>query len=649
MRRFVTAGILALVVALFAGCNDQESQTPTEPQFKPGNNKVSYDCEAAGLQEQLDALNEAVEAILMHRPTVKGALSNVDNMARKVCVEEPNYEAALEQYYEFEMLVNGQALDKLVGGETARQALLDMAYTFASGGDYNPGFSIPPEALGDLGAVWVVPAGVAEELVVDDGDFALRVLEGTFPPDAGDVTIVAYRLPDDYAGEGDYSFAPYDPLPEIWWVETSVQLVPLAGGGDGLEVWECLLDDTFINSAVIAHALDEGGVELLPRLDGPPPVGFNCDNADDYPVIIGANAPGWLKLAGSVVQPVLSRLVSVRPLHAMYFKGTGLGGRAGSVSPFAPVIPVPAPAIEFDSRELNTEVSPGVFENRYYFNTTNATSFPNELFAELTPGTECPSRTIVSVYDAADDALIASFDCWGSNADLAAFSFPWPSGLNPPDNVYIELWDQLLDVTYRSNTVAIPIVFNTLTITGTGSGTVTRPIEDENGIIVGFAIDCHFTDGVPDAGDDCTHSAEEWVFYGGFVIAADAGFVFTGWSGPCAGTVSCVVPMDADKTLTANFSPVTGPVLNLTIPARLTVTASSDELLFSCEGGIFGNTCEYVFGAESIVMLEVIDWPGVSLPLWIGVTCNGGDNQQETCEFSMIGNQTVQLVPDTGV
>jgi hypothetical protein len=568
MRRFVTAGTLALVVALFAGCSDQEGQTPTEPQFKPGNNKVSYDCEAAGLQEQLDALNEAVEAILMHRPTVKGALSNVDNMARKVCVEEPNYEAALEQYFEFEMLVNGQALDKLVGGEVARQALLDMAYTFASGEDYNPGFSIPPEALGDLGAVWVVPAGVAEELVVDDGDFALRVLEGTFPPDAGNVTIVAYRLPDDYAGEGDYSFAPYDPLPEIWWVETSVQLVPLAAGGDGLEVWECLLDDTFINSAVIAHALDEGGVELLPRLDGPPPAGFDCDNADDYPVIIGANAPGWLKLAGSVVQPVLSRLVSVRPLHAMYFKGTGLGGRAGSVSPFAPVIPVPAPAIEFDSRELNTEVSPGVFENRYFFNTTNAASFPNELFAELTPGTECPSRTIVSVYDAANDALIASFDCWVSSS-LAAFSFSWPSFSNPPDDVYIELWDQLLDVTYRSNTVAIPIVFNTLTVAGAGTGSGYIPDWSP------YFQNCRY-DGAQTTGD-CTGEWEEWVRVSGVTAIADEGSTFEGWSGACTGIAPCTVWMDAHKSLTATFTADEVPPafsLSLNVAAGGTVSDS---------------------------------------------------------------------------
>jgi hypothetical protein len=248
----------------------------------------------------------------------------------------------------------------------------------------------------------------------------------------------------------------------------------------------------------------------------------------------------------------------------MYFKGTGLGGRAGSVSPFAPVIPVPAPIIEFDRRELNNEVSPGEFENRYFFNTTNAGDFPNELFVELTPGVECPSRTIVSVYDAANDALIASFDCWGSSS-LAAFSFSWPSGSNPPDDVYIELWDQLLDVTYRSNTVAIPIVFNTLTVAGAGAGS--GFLND------GFYFNCSY-DGVSTTGD-CTGEWEEWVRVRGIVPTANAGSTFDGWSGDCAGAI-CDVDMDTDKNATMTFSLEATPAytLSLNVGPNGTVTDS---------------------------------------------------------------------------
>ena len=637
MRRFVTAGFLALFVALFAGCDDQATDTPTEPQFKPGNSKVSYDCESPyDLQYQLDALNEAAETIFMSRPTLKGVASNIDNTARKVCTDDPNLAAALEQYYELELLVNGQDLSKLNGGEVARQAFLDMAYSFATGADYNPGFSIPPEALGPDGAVWIVPAGEARELVVDKGDFALRIEEGTFPAGAGDVTIVAYRLPDVFTN-GDYSFAPYAPLPEIWWVESSVQVIPLDEGGTGFEIWQCMLDDEFIDIAVIAHALDEGGVELLPRLTGPPPAGFTCDNADDYVAIaLGPSAPGWLQLAGSIVQPVLRTLFPVKPLHAMYFKGTGLGGRGGSLSPFAPVIPVPA--IDFDRSELNVDGF-----NYYHFTTTNWANFPDDLFVEETPGTECPSRTVVEFYDASDDSMIQSYDCLGSASDLESLSFEWAAGHIPPRDIYVELWDQLLDVRFRSNTVAIPLEFNTLTIAGTGSGTVTRPITG------GFDIDCHFADGVADAGDDCAHTAEEWVLYGGFSVASDDGFAFTGWSGPCVGTGPCLVAMDADKTLTAEFSPESdGVVLNLTVPTRLTVEAASGEILYSCQGGLLGpNTCEHVFGDGDVVTLDAVDWPGIVSPLWLGVTCSEVDNYQQTCTFPMVGNQTVQLVPDT--
>ncbi len=40
-----------------------------------------------------------------------------------------------------------------------------------------------------------------------------------------------------------------------------------------------------------------------------------------------------------ILEPVVSRLLDVKPLNAMYFKGTGLGGRGGSLSPFGPVYP----------------------------------------------------------------------------------------------------------------------------------------------------------------------------------------------------------------------------------------------------------------------------------------------------------------------
>ncbi|MGW8283581.1 MAG: InlB B-repeat-containing protein, partial [Gemmatimonadota bacterium] len=302
--------------------------------------KVSYDCwDPYDLQDQLDALNEAAEAIFMSRPTLNGLLSNIDNTARKVCTEDPNYGAALEQYYELELLVNTQDLSKLNGGEAARQAFLDMAYSFATGGAYNPGFSIPPEALGEDGGLFVIPApgdipADGLDLVAGSYEGALRIFPGTFAPEDFPVTIVEYRLPDDYTGGDGYSFGDYTAslVPEIWWFEASAQPI-----GD-FEAWVCVVDDDtdpFLwYRTQIVHATDGGGVEVLERLTENSPL--ICGSAGPYQTAMGSSAPGWLQLANSVVRPVLREILGVKKLNAMYFAGKGLGGRTGSLSPFGP-------------------------------------------------------------------------------------------------------------------------------------------------------------------------------------------------------------------------------------------------------------------------------------------------------------------------
>ncbi len=70
MRRFVTAGALALFVALFTGCSDQENQTPTEPQLK----KVSNEC-AGLLSEELGYIHDDIDDVFMDRQAKRGALT----------------------------------------------------------------------------------------------------------------------------------------------------------------------------------------------------------------------------------------------------------------------------------------------------------------------------------------------------------------------------------------------------------------------------------------------------------------------------------------------------------------------------------------------------------------------------------------------
>ena len=46
---------------------------------------------------------------------------------------------------------------------------------------------------------------------------------------------------------------------------------------------------------------------------------------------------------------------------------------------------------------------------------------------------------------------------------------------------------------------------------------------------------------------------------------ANVGYTFTGWSGACSGTGACSVTMDADKTVTANFTAIPTHVLTTAV------------------------------------------------------------------------------------
>jgi uncharacterized repeat protein (TIGR02543 family) len=50
----------------------------------------------------------------------------------------------------------------------------------------------------------------------------------------------------------------------------------------------------------------------------------------------------------------------------------------------------------------------------------------------------------------------------------------------------------------------------------------------------------------------------------GVTATANPGYTFSGWSGACSGTGSCSVTMDADKTVTANFSLIAGDPITFT-------------------------------------------------------------------------------------
>lgn len=133
---------------------------------------------------------------------------------------------------------------------------------------------------------------------------------------------------------------------------------------------------------------------------------------------------------------------------------------------------------------------------------------------------------------------------------------------------------------------------------GAGVGTVTS---DPAGISCGSTCSHSFTDGAV-----VTLSAQP-----------DAASQFTGWSGDCSGTGSCVVTMSAAKGVTATFDPLPPPT------HRLDVTVSGDGTLSSSPAGIACPTqCTAVFDAATEVTLTAAPTSTSRFTGWSG-NCSG--------------------------
>jgi hypothetical protein len=336
MRRTVTAGALALFVALFTGCDEKAGEIPTEPSFAKNKNKVTYECPYAVDLQQQD-LEQTIRETYDNDNAEKGALENVDNMARSICSDPPDPAAARYTYFEFEIEVNKQPVHKLDGGEPARQEILAKARAFVSGIPFDPGFVIPPEALEEDGGVGVIDPTIGGTVYANNLEAAFVADPGSFAG-TDPVTVVLTRLADPVPGNTGTPIPGYQAFPEAYDFSASAQLIGEA------DFWMCVVEplpegvDFF--DLLIGHALGDGSEVLYPPLyqeyNGQV---IDCANAAFQPVAVGsAGAPGWLQLAGTILEPVVKRILDVKPLNAMYFGGTGLGGRGGSLSPFSPIL-----------------------------------------------------------------------------------------------------------------------------------------------------------------------------------------------------------------------------------------------------------------------------------------------------------------------
>ncbi len=204
MRRFVTAGFLALTVALFAGCSDQDKESPTEPQFgKPAPANCLSPDEAA-LKEDITTHSEwGIEALFAKRKSKRGAYEIINNITRKLCKEPSQYADALNMAWDFAYLVWRQMPDKLMGGAEDAAMLTSAVFTLASDPTGPPPLEIPDGAFEETGGIIQFdPADASSEnpiVAATDNREAAVVVDNplAFGPDAPLVTIALSREFDD--------------------------------------------------------------------------------------------------------------------------------------------------------------------------------------------------------------------------------------------------------------------------------------------------------------------------------------------------------------------------------------------------------------------------------------------------------------------
>ena len=215
-----------------------------------------------------------------------------------------------------------------------------------------------------------------------------------------------------------------------------------------------------------------------------------------------------------------------------------------------------------------------------------------EVYYSTNGGSTWTEITSAQMDDAHDDntwrqVTFSSFPSGANNN--ANFKLRFKGYLNSgTDKVWID------DVNLSGTAVSVTYAL-TITKGGVGSGSVTS---------VPTGISC---------GADC---AENYAASTNVTLTATptTGSTFTGWSGACSGTGSCVVTMDAAKSVTATFAIATYP---------LTVSTSGSGSVTSVPTGISrGADCAENFSFGTNVTLTATPTSGWSFTGWSGA-CSG--------------------------
>ncbi len=115
-----------------------------------------------------------------------------------------------------------------------------------------------------------------------------------------------------------------------------------------------------------------------------------------------------------------------------------------------------------------------------------------------------------------------------------------------------------------------------------------------------------------------------------------AGNTFSGWSGACTGIGACSVTMNAAKSVSATFNPITYSV-NVSKVGTGTVTGGT----IAC-----GATCQNIFNSGDTVVLTAVPAATYVFTGWTGACTN----TTGTCSLTMNGNKTVTAnfaIPNT--
>lgn len=176
----------------------------------------------------------------------------------------------------------------------------------------------------------------------------------------------------------------------------------------------------------------------------------------------------------------------------------------------------------------------------------------------------------------------------------------------------------------------------TISINGTGSISVYVPSAATNTLgvsLVGNGTLTSSPSGI-NCGATCSYDFNSLLSVS-LTPSASSGYAFSGWSGDCTGSSTCVVNMAADKNVTATFIIATTYNLNVVVVGSGGVTSSTGFI--NCNP-----TCTDSFISGTSVVLTAAPANGFVFDGWVGAGCAG----TSTCNLSMnsIKNVTAKFV-----